>query len=136
VHKLPGEHFRYELDRTARKYEFASPAFTGIYQMERAIDYLTAVGLDRIESHVVTLANYLNHELRGLGYDVLTPAGNASGIVAFAYRGEPDALQKKLDIAKIVVTNRGEERHVRVSVGVHNNRSEVELLLDVLRDFS
>ena len=136
VRKLPGQHFRYELDRTARKYEFASPAFTGIYQLERAIDYLTGVGLDRIESHVVTLANYLNRELRNLGYEVLTPEGNASGIVTFAYRGESDELQEKLAAVKVIVTNRGEERHVRASVGLHNNRSEVDQLLDVLRDFS
>jgi len=134
--KIPGSHFRYELDRTARKYEFASPAFTGIYQMEKAIEYLAGVGLDRIEAHVVPLANYLNRELRGLGYKVLTPPDNSTGIVTFAYRSDPEVLQEKLNAAKVVVTNRREKKHVRASVGLHNNRTEVDSLLEVLRGFS
>ena len=134
VKKLPD--FRFEHDETARKYEIAAPAFSGLFQMERAIDYLSAVGFDRIEAHVVPLANYLNDELRKLGLDVLTPPGNESGIVAFAHGYSADALQERLDAARVVVTNRREKRHVRVSVALFNNRAEVDRLLDVMRGFT
>ena len=46
VKKLPD--FRFEHAKTARKYEIAAPAFSGLFQMERAIDYLSDVGFDRI----------------------------------------------------------------------------------------
>ncbi len=134
VKKLPD--FRYEHDASARKFEFAAPAFSGLLQLERAIDYLTNVGFARIEAHVVPLANYLNAELRALGFDVLTPPGNASGIVAIAHGPDPDELQRRLDAARVEVTNRREKRHVRISVALFNNKAEVDRLLEVMRAFA
>ena len=57
---------------------------------------------------------------------------NATGIVTFAYRGDPGELQQELDAAKVEVTNRREKKHVRASAGLNNNRAEVDQLLEVI----
>ena len=57
---------------------------------------------------------------------------NATGIVTFAYRGDPGELQQELDAAKVEVTNRREKKHVRASAGLNNNRAEVDQLLEVV----
>lgn len=131
VEKLPG--FHYEYPTSARKFEYASPAFNGVYQMDRAIDYLNRVGLERIEAHVVPLAGYLNQELRALGFRVLTPPGTRTGIVTFNHDLDPEKLQEALDQESIVVTNRQKERDVRVSVSLHTNRAELDHFLGVMR---
>jgi selenocysteine lyase/cysteine desulfurase len=82
----PGE---YRFYQDARKYGYATPAFGAVYQMRAALDYILGIGVDRIEAHVIPLANTLNSELRSLGFDVLTPAGNASPIVAFRHGKDP-----------------------------------------------
>lgn len=124
----PGEYRFYE---DARKYGYATPAFGAIYQMRAALDYVLDVGVARIESHVAPLANYLNSGLRGLGFDVLTPEGNESPIVAFRHGIDPAAATAAFDQARVKISAREAGTQIRAGVGLFNNRSDADRLLDV-----
>lgn len=124
----PGEHRFY---RDARKYGYATPAFGAVYQMRAALDYVLGVGVDRIEAHVVPLVSQLNLELRALGFDVLTPTGNASPIVAFRHGVAPETARATFEDAGVKVSLREGGTQVRAGVALFNNRQDVERLLDV-----
>jgi selenocysteine lyase/cysteine desulfurase len=124
----PGEH-RFYTD--ARKYGYATPAFGAVYQMRAALDYLLDIGVDRIEAHVVPLAIALNDGLRDLGFDVLTPRGNASPIVAFRHGRSAEAAAAAFDAANVKVSLREGGTQVRAGIALFNNRQDVDRLLEV-----
>ena len=86
--------FRYEIYKTAKKFEYATLAFGPVYQLGAALQYLDRVGVARIERHTVALAQQLAEGLRAKGVTVLTPAGNQSSIVAF--RNPADAARTRI----------------------------------------
>jgi hypothetical protein len=70
VERELGDH-RYEIYRTAKKFEYATLPFAEIYQLGAALAYLERVGVDRIERHTVALARELREGLAGLGFRLL-----------------------------------------------------------------
>lgn len=124
----PGEYHFY---RDARKYGYATPAFGSIYQMRAALDYVLEVGVANIEAHAIPLANALNNELRGLGFDVLTPVGNASQIVAFRHGIEGSVAAARFEAAGVKVSFRESGSQIRVGVALFNNQEDVDRLLTV-----
>lgn len=126
----PGEFHFY---RDARKYGYATPSFGSIYQMRAALDYVQDIGVDSIEAHVIPLAIALNSELRSLGFDVLTPVGNASPIVAFRHGLEPSLAATRFEDAGVKVSFREEGTQIRVGVALFNNRGDIDRLLDVAK---
>src|ERR1700730_17199342 len=72
VEKELGDH-RYEIYRTAKKFEYATLPFAEVYQLATSLAYLERVGVDRIERHTVALAGELREGLAALGFRVLTP---------------------------------------------------------------
>ena len=73
----------------------------------------------------------LNAELRAIGFDVLTPSGNASPIVAFRHRVAPDRAAAAFENAGVKVSLRESGTQVRAGVALFNNRQDVERLLEV-----
>ena len=124
----PGE---YRFYRDARKFGYATPAFGAIYQMRAALDYVLGVGVDRIAAHTLPLASVLNDELRGLGFDVLTPAGNRSPIVAFRHGVTPEAAAEAFESARVKVSLREGGSQVRAGVALFNNRRDIDAVLEV-----
>jgi len=127
-----GQHYFY---RDARKYGYATPAFGSIYQMRAALDYVLGIGVDRIEAHIVPLAQAMNSELRSLGLDVLTPVGNASPIVAFRHGVEPSLAATRFEEAAVKVSFREDGTQIRAGVALFNNRADIDRLLEVAKSF-
>ena len=129
---LDNHHYRL-LTKTARKYEYAAPAYNIVYQLNAGLGYLKEVGLHRIEKHTMALARELRDGLASLGFDIWTPPNNNSPIVSFAHGRETDEMKKLFDKEGIVVTFREKEGSViRSSVSLFNNRADVQKLLKVL----
>ena len=127
------DNYHYRLRTTARKYEYAAPAYNIVYQLNAGLGYLKEVGLHRIEKHTVALAHELRDGLASLGFDPWTPPKNNSPIVSFAHGRETDEMQKLFEKEGIVVTFREKEGSViRVSVSLFNNRADIQKLLKVL----
>ena len=124
----PGEYRFYE---DARKFGYATPAFGSIYHMRAALDYLAGIGVPEIEVHTTSLAMALNERLRELGFNVRTPEGTKSPIVAFEHGVDPEVAAAAFDRARVKVSLREGGTQVRAGIALFNNRSDVDSLLEV-----
>src|SRR4029450_13981080 len=75
------------------------------------IDYVSALGLDKIRAHARQLTDRLQKELPPLGYKPLTPQGNETPIVAFELK-DAAATTKALQAGKIAATGSGNEKRL------------------------
>jgi selenocysteine lyase/cysteine desulfurase len=124
--------YRFEVFKTARKYEYSTLAFGAMAQLGAGLGYLERVGLDRIEAHTLGLARDLHRGLRELGASVLTPQDNASSIVAFANPRSQGESQRLFEAEKIEVSFREKGAQIRVSPALFNNASEVRRFLQAV----
>jgi len=120
---------RYQLLKTAQKFEGASRAFGAVSQLQAALTYLEKVGIARIEEHSVGLAGQLYEGLVKQGHRLATPAGNRSSIVTFRCDRPPAEVRNLFQSAKIEVTVRGGQ--VRIAPALFNNSDEIEQCLSV-----
>ena len=121
----------FRLYETAKKFDYATPAFGPIYQLGAGLDYITRVGVDRIETHAVALAHRLQRGLRTLGFVVLTPEGNRSSIVAFRVTKAADAIATHLADTKTSVSVRENGTQIRVSPALFNTDADIDRFLTV-----
>ncbi len=122
------------LQKTARKFEYANPAYGPLYQLDAALSFLEDVGLARIEAHGVALAADLRDGVNKLGFEAWTPPNNTSPIVTFPHRQKPVDMARLLEKETVVVTLREEGgSHIRAAIGMFNNRSDINRLLRVLK---
>jgi selenocysteine lyase/cysteine desulfurase len=127
---------RYEIYRTARKYEYATLPFGEVYQLGAALEYLERIGVDRIERHGVSLAADLSEGLSGLGFRVFTPRGNRSSIVSFHLDRNQTRAREALERANVQVSFREKGTQIRVSPALFNTRDDIQRFLDVARTFA
>ena len=128
---LPDLHFR--LRSTAEKYEYAGLNYGAVAQLEASLGFLQQVGLARIEKHTVALARELRDGIAELGYEMFTPPDNPSAIVSFIHGRDPKRVKQVLDEENISVTLREENKQIRASVALFNNRRDIAHLLEALK---
>ncbi len=95
------------------------------------IDYVNALGLDKIRTHARQLTDRLQTELPKLGYMPLTPRTTETPILAFALK-DAQAVQKALQAGKVTATIVGNENRLRLSVSVFNTHEDIDRVVDVL----
>jgi selenocysteine lyase/cysteine desulfurase len=127
--ELPDRQF--EIYKTARRFDYATLAFGPVYQLGAGLEYLERVGVDRIETHTVELAHQLRRGLRTLGFDVTTPEGNRSSIVAFRVSKPQDAIVRHLAATKTQVSVRENGTQIRVSPALFNGSDDIDRFLTV-----
>jgi cysteine desulfurase / selenocysteine lyase len=127
--ELPNRQF--EIYKTARRFDYATLAFGPVYQLGAGLEYLERVGVDRIETHTVELAHRLRRGLRTLGFDVTTPEGNRSSIVAFRVSKPQDAIVRHLAETKTQVSVRENGTQIRVSPALFNTSDDIDRFLTV-----
>ena len=122
---------QFEIYKTTRRFDYATLAFGPIYQLGAGLSYLERVGVDRIETHTVALAHRLQRGLRTLGFDVTTPEGNRSSIVAFRVSKPADAIARHLADTKTQVSVRENATQIRVSPALFNTSADIDRFLSV-----
>jgi selenocysteine lyase/cysteine desulfurase len=135
VEKELGEH-RYEIYRTARKFEYATLPFAEIYQLGAALAYLERVGVDRIERHTVGLARELREGLAALGFRLFTPPDNSSSIVSVHLDRNEARAREVLNGNGVQVSFREKGSQLRVSPALFNTRDEIRRFLDHAKSFA
>jgi selenocysteine lyase/cysteine desulfurase len=135
VAKELGDH-RYEIHRSAKKFEYATLPFAEVYQLGAALTYLEKVGVGRIERHTVALAQELREGLAALGFRLFTPSGNASSIVSFHLDRNQTRAREVLDRAGILVSFRDRGAQIRVSPALFNTRDEIRRFLETAKTFA
>ena len=127
--ELPDHH--YELDRTARKFDYCSRAFGAAKQLSAGLAYLERVGVARIEEHTVGLARRLHEGLDRQGWRLFTPPDNRSSIVtAFTDRPMAD-VRAAFQAERVDVTVRNGQ--IRFAPALFNNTDEINRCLEVTR---
>ena len=99
--------------------------------LDASLDYLLAVGANRISEYRQPMVERLQSALPALGFTSITPTDSRAAIVAFRHDGDRDALRARLDSAGISLTVA--RHHLRASLAVFNDMDDVEHLIDVLR---
>jgi len=121
---------RFQIYRTAKRYDYATLPFAEIYQLGAGLEYLERVGVDRIEKHTVALADELHAGLAAQGKRMFTPKGAGSSIVTFYFDRDPAAVKRVFEAARIDVSVREKLKQIRVSPALFNTRDEVGRFLE------
>jgi selenocysteine lyase/cysteine desulfurase len=119
----------YEIDPTARRFDYSSRAFGECHALSAGLAYLQSVGVDRIEAHTVGLALDLQRELAKQGHRLATPAGNRSPIVAIETARPIEEVRGAFTAAKVDVTARG--GRIRIAPALFNTPQDIEQCLRV-----
>jgi selenocysteine lyase/cysteine desulfurase len=115
----------------AAKYETGGIGVLLAACVSAGIDYVQALGLDKIRAHARQLTDRLQKELPPLGYKALTPQGNQTPILAFELK-DAAATAKALQAGKVTATIIGNESRLRLSVSVFNTHDDIDRVVDVL----
>ena len=126
--------YHFTLRRDALRFEPGSPSHLGIHALGAALDLLTEVGPENIETRVLNLTEQLAEGLRRCGATILSPwgAGERSGIVTFQL-GEARALLEALSDAGIVAQQRMDG--VRLAPHFYNNEEDVTRVLEAVHRY-
>ncbi len=124
---------RFQIYTTAKRFDYSTLPFAEIYQLGAGLDYLQRVGVDRIETHTVALAQALSAGLASQGYRLFTPDGNRSSIVTYYTSRDAATLNAAFARASIDVSVRGTLGQVRVSPALFNTRDDIARFLEVTR---
>jgi cysteine desulfurase/selenocysteine lyase len=128
------------------RFEAGTPAIVETIGLAAAIDYVDAIGLDRIAAHEDALVARTRAALRGINSVRLLGPEDAAGIVSFVMEGiggggvHPHDIGTILDesgvairaghhCAQPLMTHLGVEATARASFGLYSDESDVEALL-------
>jgi selenocysteine lyase/cysteine desulfurase len=135
VRRDPGDLFLHRLEHVAdgRRFEPGAGNEIGIAGLAAALDLLSAVGADTVQSRVETLTRLLTRMLIAHGWDVFSPgaAHPIAGIVA----GRPATVSpsetvRRLGERRVVCSTR--QGYVRFSPHFYTTRGELEALDRIL----
>ncbi len=131
------------------KFEAGTPAVDAAVGLGAAVDYLSAVGMEAIREHEVSLTGYAMRTLTERHGDDITihgPSEPASrgGVFSFTYKGvHPHDIAQVLDeqnicvraghhCAKPLMKVLGENATTRASLYLYNDESDIDALADTL----
>lgn len=120
-----------DLKPMPEKLEPGNPAMVVVMFLDRALQILLELGMERIEAHARSLSEYLDVGLQKAGRTVISPSRYAarSGNTCFL---DEDAKGLQQQLAKKQVLVWGEFGRVRVSGHLYNSSGDVERFLDAL----
>jgi cysteine desulfurase/selenocysteine lyase len=135
------------------KFEAGTPPIAEIIGLGTAVDYLSALGMDAVRAHEVSMTAYALRTLNErFGDDIVIhgpsePAARG-GVISFAYRDvHPHDLSQVLDqsgvcvraghhCAKPLMKQLGVGATARASMYIYNDESDVDLLADAIDNVS
>ncbi len=137
---------RVTFDRTTfapapQRFEAGTPAIVEAIALGAAVDWLSAIGVERAHAHEVALARTLRDELRRMNAVTLFGPEDTAGIVSFALEGvHPHDLGTILDeegvairaghhCAQPLMDHHGVPATARASFGIYSDESDIAALL-------
>jgi selenocysteine lyase/cysteine desulfurase len=112
--------------------EPGNPAMPTVMLLDRSLETILEIGIDRIQAHVRALAGQVDAGLRQLGFEVISPTTEAarSGNTCFLTE-DAEGLTARLRDQGVLVW--GEFGRIRVSTHLYNGSGDVERFLVALR---
>ena len=124
------------------KFEAGTPDYVATTALARALDYVTALGMDNIAAHEHDLTQYAMNRLREIpGMRLIGEADHKSSVVSFLvgdiHHFDMGTLLDRLGIAvrtghhcaQPLMQRLGIEGTVRASFGLYNTHEEVDALV-------
>ena len=123
------------------RFEAGTPHIVGVLGLAAAIDYVEAIGLDRIHAHETALVATTREALSQINSVTLFGPEDSAGIVSFAIEGvHPHDIGTILDEAHVAVRaghhcaqplmeSLGVDATARASFGVYNSAADVDALV-------
>lgn len=125
------------------KFEAGTPDYIGTTGLARALDYVTALGMDRIAAYEHDLTEYATRQLKQVpGMRIFGEAPEKGSVISFLvgdiHHFDMGTLLDRLGIAvrtghhcaQPLMQRLGIEGTVRASFGLYNTRQEVDALVD------
>ncbi|WP_394496687.1 cysteine desulfurase [Shewanella sp. ENK2] len=135
-----------EFGRLPNKLEAGTPAISAVIGLGAAISFMSDLPSDLVEQHEQTLLHYLQQQLAQLGDISLYGAGsNNVGVVAFNLAGEHHqdvgilldqqgiAVRCGHHCAMPLMQHLNLKGCCRASIGLYNNKQDIDLFIDALR---
>ncbi len=129
-----------------QKFEAGTPAIAQVPALAAAIDYVTALGLDRIARHENDLLAYATEQLTAVpGLRVIGTAPHKAAVISFSLDcAHPHDIAQVLDNAGVAIRaghhcaqplmeRFGVPATARASFGLYNNRADVDALVAAVR---
>jgi cysteine desulfurase/selenocysteine lyase len=139
----------FEVTELPWKFEAGTPPIAEIIGLGAAVDYLNALGMDRVRAHELELTAYALRTLTdrlGNDIEIYGPADpvDRGGVISFSYKGiHPHDISQVLDeravcvraghhCAKPLMRRLGVGATARASVYVYNDEADIDALADAL----
>ena len=123
------------------KFEAGTPDYIGTTALAKALDYVSAIGMDRIEAHEQELTRYAMQRLKQIeGMRIFGEADRKSSVISFLvgniHHLDMGTLLDRLGIAvrtghhcaQPLMIRLGIEGTVRASFGLYNTKEEIDIL--------
>jgi len=122
---------RYKLLKSAARYEFGCPSFGTIFAVGAAVNYLSQIGMKKIENRIMSLTAHAMSELKRHGFEIASPEDpvRRSGIVVFKV-ARAEKIWKRLISQKIFVSARGQG--LRLGPHFYNTHDEIDKFITKL----
>jgi len=117
----------------ALRFECGTPNTVGIYGLGGALEMILGVGIEKIESYLIELGDYLCEGLQSKGYTVVSSRrdGEKSAIICCAHqKHSPASLYHRLKAQNVICAPRC--GRLRISPHFYNTKDEIDTLLDLL----
>jgi selenocysteine lyase/cysteine desulfurase len=111
-------------------FAMGSTSWTGVVQLDHTLDWITQLGVANIQAYRQPLIDAIQTELRGRGYQPLTPLGTRTPLVAFALKDARAKLNDPLAKADVRITVA--QHRFRASISVFNDMNDIDRLLSAL----
>lgn len=125
----------FELPASAKRFEYGTMNYQGIYAFYNSLIYLNRIGIKNIEKRILELTSYLQSRLNDLDAKLFTPQGTKSPIVSFFIK-DAHEVAKKLRNEGIKVTARewNGEGYIRASCHFYNTKEDIDYFIDKLKE--
>ena len=124
------------------KFEAGTPDYIGTTALAKALDYVSAIGMDKIEAHEHELTTYAMNRMKQIeGMRIFGEAEHKSSVVSFLvgniHHLDMGTLLDRLGIAvrtghhcaQPLMNRLGIEGTVRASFGLYNTKEEIDILV-------
>lgn len=117
-----------------RRSELGCPPFGPIFALGAAIEYLSAIGIDKIAERVLFLNELLTYRLEKKGFAVLSPGGAYRSGQTLVAVDEPEKCVAFLREKGVLVTPK--PQGIRISTHFYNNEEDVEAAVQALLGYA
>jgi selenocysteine lyase/cysteine desulfurase len=122
-----------KLKNTASRFEEGTKNYLGIIGFRESLKIFDEIGIDKIESQVLDLTEYLIKKINNQNFEIITPLerNKRAGIVSFRkINTDSMTLFNKLKENNIVCSLR--EDHLRIAPHFYNTTEEINRLIELL----